>query len=133
MCIWRSAYFDNFQNKKNIFLIQFCSAIWSDPYTRPLAEPCFLKLTHVHALPEVVKIVNWRDPCFIHLRSPEQFGKKMPCLSEGYELSVAIDKNVKKTNGSGFRRWMRSEYCFDIGVECLMSRGLQLKNYIKKQ
>ena len=38
---------------------------------------------------------NWRDPCFIHLRSPEQF-KKMPCLSEGYELSVAIDKNVKK-------------------------------------
>ena len=41
-------------------------------------------------------VVNWRDPCFIHLRSPEQF-EKMPCLSGGYELSVAIDKNVKKT------------------------------------
>ena len=37
----------------------------------------------------------WRDPCFIHLRSPEQF-EKMPCLSGGNELSVAIDKNVKK-------------------------------------
>ena len=48
-------------------------------------------------MPEVVKIVvNWRDPCFIQLRSPEQFGKKKePCLSEGYELSVAIDKNLK--------------------------------------
>ena len=70
--------------------------ISSDPYTRPLADPCFLKLTRAHALPEVMNIVvNWRDPCFIHLRSPEQF-EKMPCLSEGYELSVAIDKNVKK-------------------------------------
>ena len=99
MCIRRSPYFDNFQNKKNKKIKKmfwFRSAIWSDPYTRPLAEPCFLKLTHAHALPEVVKIVvNWRDPCFIHLRSPEQF-EKMPCLSEGYELSVAIDKNVKK-------------------------------------
>ena len=36
-----------------------------------------------------------------------------------------------KTNGtgSGFRRWTRSEYCFDTDVESLMSRGLQLKNY----
>ena len=73
----------------------FCSAIWSDLCTRPLADPCFLKLTRAHALPEVVKIVvNWRDPCFIQLKSPEQFEKKC-CLSEGYELSVAIDKNVK--------------------------------------
>ena len=71
---------------------------------------------------------NWRDPCFIHLRSPEQF-EKVPCLSEGYELSVAIDKNVKKTNGtgSGFRRWTRTEYRFDIGVESSMSQGLHLK------
>ena len=77
-----------------IFLFWFCSAIWSDLCTRPLADPCFLKLTRAHALPEVVKIVNWRDPCFIQLKSPEQFEKKC-CLSEGYELSVAIDKNVK--------------------------------------
>ena len=88
----------------------------------------FSEANTLHALPEVVKIVIWRDPCFIHLRSPEQF-KKMPCLSEGYELSVAIDKNVKNPNGtgSGFRRWTRTEYRFDIGVEGLMSRGLQLK------
>ena len=50
-----------------------------------------------------------------NLRSPEQF-EKMPCLSEGYELSVAIDKNVyKKRNwkwiqevgavGVSFRHW----------------------------
>ena len=50
-----------------------------------------------------------------NLRSPEQF-EKMPCLSEGYELSVAIDKNVyKKRNwkwiqevgavGVPFRHW----------------------------
>ena len=59
-----------------IFLFLFCSAIWSNPYTRPLADPCFLKLTRADALPEVVKIVvNWWDPCFIHLRSPEQFEK----------------------------------------------------------
>ena len=59
-----------------MFLFRFRSAVWSDPYTRPLADPCFLKLTRAHALPEVVKIVvNWRDPCFIHLRSPEQFEK----------------------------------------------------------
>ena len=77
------------------YLFKFCSTIWSDPYTRPLAAPCFLKLTCAHALLEVVTVVvNWRDPCFIHQRSPEQF-EKMPCLSEGYELSVAIDKNVK--------------------------------------
>ena len=33
-----------------------------------------------------------------------------------------------KTNGSGFRRWMQSEYRFDIGVESSMSWGLQMKN-----
>ena len=40
--------------------------------------------------------------------------KKMLCLSEGYELSVVIDK-MWKTNGtgSGFRRWTRTEYRFD--------------------
>ena len=77
MCIRRSPYFDNFQNKKNIFLFRFRSAVWSDPYTRPLPDPCFLKLTYAHALPEVVTklLWNWRDPCFIHLRSPEQFEK----------------------------------------------------------
>ena len=53
--------------KKIKKLFRFRSAIWSNPYTRPLADPCFLKLTHAHALPEVVKIVvNWRDPCRIH-------------------------------------------------------------------
>ena len=79
MCIRRSPYFDNFQNKKiyiYIFLFLFRSASWSNPYTRPLADPCFLKLTRAHVLPEVVKIVNWRDPCFTHMKSPEQFGKK---------------------------------------------------------
>ncbi len=39
-------------------------------------------------------------------------------------------QKCKKTNGtgSGFRRWTRTEYRFDIGVEGSMSRGLQLKN-----
>ena len=39
-------------------------------------------------------------------------------------------KCKKHTNGtgSGFRRWTRTEYSFDIGVEGSMSRGLQLKN-----
>ena len=63
------------RSKKNV-LFRFRSAIWSDPYTRPLADPCFLKLTRVHALLEVVKIVvNWQHPCFIQPRSPEQFEK----------------------------------------------------------
>ena len=44
-----------------------------------------------------------------NLRSPEQF-EKMPCLSEGCELSVAIDKNVKKqmkleVDSGGGRGW----------------------------
>ena len=77
-------------------MFQFRSAIWSDPDTRPLADPGFLKLTHVHTLLEVVKIVvNWWDPCFIHLRSPEQFEKNAVFVREGYELSITIDKNVK--------------------------------------
>ena len=74
MCLRRFPYFDNFSICFVLFfcfLFQFCSA------TRPLADPCFLKLTCAHALLEVVKIVvNWWDPCFIHLRSPEQFEKK---------------------------------------------------------
>ena len=62
--------------KRKEKLFRFRSAMWSDPYTQPLADPCFLKLTRAYTLPEVVKIVvNWRDPCFIHLRSPEQFEK----------------------------------------------------------
>ena len=80
-----------------IFLFQFRSAISSDPYTRPLADPYFLKLTPAHVLPKVRKIVvNWQDPCFNHLSEKARaVKKKMSCLSEGDDLSVAIDKNVK--------------------------------------
>ena len=110
------------RNWNNFFfgLFRFRSAIWSDPYTWPLADPRFLKLTRAHALSEVVKIVNWRDPCFIHLRSPEQ-----------YEKCRAFRRHwqkCKKTNGSGFRRCTQTEYRFDIGVKGSMSQGLQLKN-----
>ena len=105
--------------KRKEKLFRFRSAIWSDPYTQPLADPCFLKLTCAHTLPEVVKIVvNWRDPCFIHLRSPEQFEKNAVFVREGYELSIAIDKNVKNkwnwkwiqevdADGVPFQHWCR--------------------------
>ena len=117
MCIRRSPYFDNFQNLKKIIIIIVSISFrnWSNPYTRPLADPCFLKLTRAHALLEVVKIVNWRDPCFIHLRSPEQY-EKMPCLSGSYELSVTIEKKVLKkwkwvqevdADRGPFRHWGR--------------------------
>ena len=110
MCIRRSPYFDNFQIKKNkIKLFWFRSAIWSDPYTRPLADLCFLKLMHAHALPKVVKIVvNWRDPCFIHLRSPEQ-----------------LKKNAVFVRGlRAFRRpWQKCEKQMELEVDSGGGRG----------
>ena len=52
--------------------------------------------SEANALPEVVKIfVNWQDPFFLYNWEVQSSSKKMLCLSEGYELSVAIDKNVK--------------------------------------
>ena len=127
MCILRSPYFDNFQNKKNFCCCLFVLISFRNLVRSIHPTTCRSMFSEANACARVARSgVNWRDPCFIHLRSPEQF-EKMPCLSGGYELS--IDKNVKKTNGTGsrFRRWTRTEYRFDIGVEGLMSQGLQLK------
>ena len=64
----------------------------------------------------VVKIVvNWRDPCFRHLRSPEQFEKTHHVC----QLSVTIDNNVKNkwnwkwiqkvdVDGVPFGHWCRT-------------------------
>ena len=107
--------------KKKMFW--FRSAIWSDPYTRPLSDPCFLKLTCAHALLEVIKIVvNWRDPCFIPLRSPEQFEKNAVFVRGLWAFRrhwQKCEKQMEVDSGGGCGRSTVSTSS--------MSRGLQLK------
>ena len=109
-----------------IFLFQFHSAISSDPYTRPLADPYFLKLTPAHALPKVMKIVvNWQDPCFNHLSEKARAVKKKCRVCQRETIFPSPLTNMLKTNGigSGFWRWTQLEYHFVIGVESSMSQG----------
>ena len=131
MCIRRSPYFDNFQNKKNIFLFWFCSAIWSYPYTWPLADPCFLKLTRVHAFAGSGE--NCCELAGSLLDTSEKsraVRKKKCCVCQKAMSYPSPLTKMWKTNGtgSGFRWWTRTEYHFDTDVESSMSRGLQLKN-----
>ena len=65
----------------------------------------------------------------------EKEKKKSRGCQRAMSFPSPLTKNIKKTNGSGFRRWTRMEYRFDISVESSMSRGLQLKtkNYQLKK
>ena len=50
----------------------------------------------------------------------------MPCLSEGDEFSITVDKNVKsKWKWKWIQEVDVEEYHFDIGVKSLMSQGLR--------
>ena len=137
MCIQRSPYFENFQNKKNFKkkLFRFRSSIWTNPYTQPLADPCFLKLMHAHALLEVVKIVvNWRDPCFMHLRSPEQFEKNAVFVRGLWAFCHHWQKWKRKwiqevdTDGVPFWHWCRK---FD--KPRVATKNYQLKKPMKRR
>ena len=109
MCIRRSPYFYNFQNKKNLKkkLFQFHSAIWSNPYTRPLADPCFLKqLTCAHTLPEVMEIV-------VNRRSSEMQGTALAkCLQAwpvytGPSMPAGVAQSSHAFVGGTVSTWAR--------------------------
>ena len=60
-----------------IFVLIY-SAIWSYPYTWPLADPCFLKLTHAHGVARSGENCCELAGSLLNTfwESPEQFEKK---------------------------------------------------------
>ena len=140
MCIWRSPYFNNFQNKKNLNFFSFFSILFRNLVQSIHLTTCRSMFSEANACTRIagsgeifcelalyiwIGYIHW-----LYTSEKSRAVRKKCCLSEGCELSVTIDKCKKHTNGtgSGFRRWTRTEYHFDIGVEGSMSQGLQLKN-----
>ena len=130
MCIRRSPYFDNFQNKSNkkIVSISFCNLVWSIHPTT-----CRSMFSEANAC---ARVAGSGENCcelagsLLYTSEKSRAVRKNAVFVRGlWAFRCHWQKCKNKTNGSGFRRWTRSEYRFNIGVESLMSRGLQLKNY----
>ena len=91
MCIRRSPYFDNFQNEKNKNI--FVSILFRNLVQSIHPTTCRSMFSEANACRRVAGSGGGIPALYIW--EVQSSLKNMPCLSEGYELSVAIDKNVK--------------------------------------
>ena len=114
--------------KKKKKMISFCNLVWSIHPTT-----CTSMFSEANAC---ARVAGSGENCCKLVGSlpytPEKsraVWKKICVCQRAMSFPSPLTK-MEKTNGtgSGFKRWTRSEYCFDIGVESSMSRGLQLKN-----
>ena len=132
MCIRRSLYFDNFQNKKNLKNNNFVSISFRNLVRSIHPTTCRSMFSEANAC---ARIAGSGENCcelagslLYTSEKSRAVWKKCRVCQKAMSFPSPLTK-MWKTNGtgSGFRRWMRTEYRFNTDVESLISRGLQLK------